>query len=439
MSVGTREGARGHGRALETGEPKPTPESKARDFTKPMTKSHALHEIIEDVEAEPDNDVHPSGDDDDAKLPISDHWPDGWEDAEYDPVEPTSDWEDDPSAAMFGRRRPSIYFFRTTTGELDYRLTHRSTWVQMNMSHLADRDPKNKFQLSPVLRREQRLHLLAEYLIENQSAAISAPESREAYRRMEYTTIKQVKDKIRSLYNERDSSWVSRYNSELIVCPWGTVPFHFFVQWAPDPNTTRVEDNTIQKKKHVKVYNKIDVYKEYFDLILARFCYLDSNGTDSSSRERLEALKDDYQPPLGEAPPGTKIGIGKRRYTNYVQFLEDSLRRADSTHVVTRDNTFLANMSLRTDPTWHEQEPKLQEAAIEALASSAKVVKELVSGQRVRIAALQRCSRDWHDHAFKSRGLSQQFERGKELTRFAIAGWQPERGKNWYLVEGSTR
>ena len=434
MSVVTREGATGHGRASETGEPTPDPGSKARDLTKPMTNRQAQHEIIEDVEAEPDHDVHPS-EDDDTEPPISDLWPDGWEDAEYDPVQPTSDWGDDPSTAMLGRRRPSIYFFRTTTGKLDYRLTHRSTWVQLNMPHLVDPHPKGRYQLSPVLRREQRLHLLAEYLIRNQSEAISAPDSRRAYRCMEYTTIKQVKNRIKSLQEERDSSWISRYNSELISCPWGTVPFHFFVQWAPDP--TRVWDKEIEKYVRIDLYDKIDVYNELFNLILARFCYVHSNGQDSSSRERLEALEDDKH---DNAPPlETRITIGKRSYTDYVQFLEDSRRPTDPTQVVSRDSTFLAKMSLRTDQTWAARESELQKTAVEALAPSVKVVKELVDGQRFRIAALQRCYRDWHDRALKFHGLSQQFERGKELTRFAIAGWEPERGKDWYLVEGSTR
>lgn len=360
-------------RADATSKADPLAEQRAR--AQAMSKADARNFAIAEGSNDADSyELVPEDETEGEPLPISDQFADGWEDAEHDPSTPNDDWVSD--AWPFSRmRRPIIQFFEAEDGALHYRVADRNNWTQARLSHFG----------KDIEYRETMHDSFARDLLDNQAAAIKASSARDAYR-----LAKHIKG----------SSYISKSRDELIGCPWGVAPLQLLLKWPPKPAND---------------YDKMAVYNELFDLILARFCYLKSNGHDVLSYERLLALPQD-------------ITIDREPFDNYCEYLK-------ATHPCAEDATLMP--LARGEPTFLVKIALSSDNAADSLVKVTHIINMLVSVYRHQIELLRRSARHWTDDAIKSYGdlwSTVNGERGMEVARFAVAGWEPERGKDWYLV-----
>ena len=328
----------------------------------------------------------------DSDLPPSEQFADGWEDAEHDAPNPNDDWVSElPRSAL--KRRPIIQFFKTEDGILDYRLADRNSWVPARVLNFGQ----------DITYRETKHDEIARHLLDNQESAIEAANGRTAYR-----VAKSIEwpDNISSSYRTKSGG-------ELIGCLWGSVPLHFLLQWPPE---------------RALGYNKIEVYNELFDLMLARHSYLMSNGRNAQRFEQLLALP-------------RNIRINRKRFDSYCTYLNatrDSSHDTIDTKLARGEATYLVKMALGRDEVWNSlPDDKRKKDPIEALAKVAPVVHELVSRHRYEVESLRRSALCWTDDTIVSHGVSlgtKNAKRGKELVRFAVAGWEPALGEDWYLA-----
>ena len=351
-------------------------------------RNHAIAEGLN----QPETDVHIPEYGDDTESPLSDLYPDGWEDAEHDPAMSVDDWLDD-SWRLSRNRRPIIRFFTVTNGALEYRLAERNRWAQARAVHVG----------KDITFREIEHHLLAQDLLHNQAPAISASDPRAAYR-----VAKRISG----------SSYRTKSRSELIECLWGSAPLQFLTKWPPEP------------AQHCE---KLTIYDELFNLLFARFSYLITDGNNPLSRKRLLSLPQD-------------IKIDKRTYVSYLSYLEDAHKYSNSSKCIPLgrgEGLFLVRMALRDDQIWNELDEEIDEEgdhkenAVKSTAKVTATINELVSTHRYCIEALRRSPHNWTDDTLKSfENLSHivKGNRGMEVTRFAIAGWEPEHGNDWYIV-----
>ena len=361
-------------RAEATSKADPLAEKRAR--AQAMSRADARNFAIAEGSNDVDSDeLVPDIENEGEALPISDQFADGWEDAEHDPSTPNDDWVSD-AWPFSRRRRPIIQFFRAEDGALHYQVANRNHWAHARMQYLGD-----------IEYRETKHNSFARELLDHQAAAIEASSARDAYR-----LAKHIKG----------SSYTSKSRGELIGCLWGTAPLQFLLKWPP---------------KSADDYDKMDVYNNLFDLMLARFRYLKSSGWDASSREQLLALPE-------------KVTINRKPYASYLAYLDATQPEADQ--LADGEPTFLTRIALRNDKEWA--------SVPRPLAKYTHIINKLVSVHRHQIELLRRHVRNWTDDSIRSHDdlchtVTKEFGRGMEVAHFAVAGWEPAQGKDWYLVE----
>ena len=167
----------------------------------------------------------------------------------------------------------------------------------------------------------------------------------------------------------RSDSWVSKGRDQLILCPWGTVPLQFFA-WGI-------------------THDKVRVYQSLLDLLYERFVSHRPAKFNQSEYARLAVTM-----------------ASQEKEDIAVHVSDGSVRKL------------------------------------------VPIAWELVSRQRFRLAALRGSWESWHDDAILpdanrddapelhqlDNPLNDLFkDRGVEMYRFAIAGWQPAAGDKWFL------
>ena len=307
---------------------RPTPEAAAG----PRLARTLAAQVSADDEYEPtDGNALLEADED-----ISEGWPDGWEGDEVDAATP---YGDDPplTSDHFTRQRPAVSFFGDSSSArgLKFEVEPPNPWLD---DLVAGRTPWIENALNE---RRRRLHDLARTLRYQQGEALTAPNPREAYLRLNSMSKRRLDDEMQLPHS---GGWSSRNRAVLVACPWGTVPLDFF-SWG-------------------LAGERVDVYEALLTLVIGE----NTQGGNSAIARRVlqEVAGDDH--------------------------LEDTIRKL------------------------------------------VPVAKGLVTPEvAFHIATLRRSCLTWSDDALESNpSVAEVLKgRGKELARFAVAGWK--KGYEWTL------
>ena len=246
---------------------------------------------------------------------------------------------DDPPVASgrLTRRRPAVSFFgdSSSSRSLKFEVEPPNPWLE---NLVADGTPWIENALDE---RRHRLFDLARALRDQQGEALTAPNPREAYLRLNSMSKRRLDDEMQL---SESAGWSSRNRAVLVACPWGTVPLDFF-SWG-------------------LAGQRAGVYEALLTLVLGQ----NPQGNDSAIARRV----------LQEVP-GT-------------DHLKDTIRKL------------------------------------------VPVAKGLATPRvAFHIATLRRSCLTWSDNALESNpSVSDVLKgRGKELARFAVAGWKE--GYEWIL------